>query len=1233
MFLRTLFLCSFLFDLSAGTSHAVTLRKQVEQRGDFIFIGNTVGWDCGMNDVPPPVVGTVPAAGSCGPATSVQDTSPDVLWRSDQPPGGATASLELSSSEARSTAILDLPPGATVTYARLYWGAMKDGGTAGSSVLVEREGGAVPFSVRATADASYTVLQTPTMQRVYYNSTADITDLVAASGSGPYRVAGIETVSLNGLSEFTAFVSWSMVVFYRRDSEPQRNLALFDGLDLLRPMDRPVTTVTLSGFRVPPTGFDGKLGVLTYEGDLESTGDYLTFNGTLISNAANPPTNFFNGTRSFLGNPVSVAGDLPQLTGTAASHSGIDMDVVDITALLQRDQTQATITATSSGDNYLLAAFITSISSLKPEFSNSAKTVRDLTNPMGPVRPGDTVEYTIVVQNNGNDAATGVVFTDALPPGITYVPGSLRILAGANAGDKTDAPADDQGEYLAPTRTLRVRLGTGADAVTGGTMEIGETTTLVFRATIDMGTAGMTIYNQGTINAGGRTGNPPTDYPTDGGGNGRGTPLPVDECGGDGDCPMARPFCLTTANPNVCVECRDNSNCPMDRPICSASRHVCVPMCATDDDCPMMTPACLPSGVCGQCSATNSRACTGLTPICDVPSARCVECLTNATCPPGRPFCNLMTKRCVGCTTNADCPAATPFCDPMTGACRGCASDADCGGATPLCDVPAGRCVSCLTNANCMAATPVCDPMVRVCRGCRGDGECPMTAPACQPGGSCGECSATNASRCLPPTPVCDPAAARCVECVSNAQCSGTRPVCNLMTRTCRACMADGECPAETPACLATGACAECSATNASRCTGARPLCDVASNRCVGCLTSADCASPTAPFCSPMTRTCVPCEADGPPSCPDPARPACQRAGALAGACTECSATNASRCGGIRPQCLTALGLCGCSDSDGDSECGGPMSGIVCSGPAGTCIPGCSSAPGRNRCPVPLVCSGETPPARPGMCVLPPGCASDAQCPPPRPICDLSVIPRVCVQCLTDAQCMAPLVCDQMGSKLCVECAPGKTAACRAELAGSRCLPANVCGCQVDADCGGPTSGRVCDTAIGRCTIGCRGTGGNRCPAPLICSSLGPEIGRCGTLPPDAGPPDVMPPPDAARDAAPIDAPRDFAPIPPDAPGADRLPVDTTPPRDTAAGDAGPPPDVVVRDAGRDQRTAGGRGFLGGGGCACAVPGGADRGGGGEGGGGLTLAGLAALAAVVAGGRRRRARREGRARR
>jgi hypothetical protein len=47
-----------------------------------------------------------------------------------------------------------------------------------------------------------------------------------------------------------------------------------------------------------------------------------------------PANNFFGSARANLGAAVSISGDLPQLSGTPGSMSGIDMHIINVTSLL-----------------------------------------------------------------------------------------------------------------------------------------------------------------------------------------------------------------------------------------------------------------------------------------------------------------------------------------------------------------------------------------------------------------------------------------------------------------------------------------------------------------------------------------------------------------------------------------------------------------------------------------------------------------------------------------------------------------------------------------------------------------------------------------------------------------------------------------------------------------------------------------------------------------------------------
>ncbi|MFZ5443974.1 MAG: Ig-like domain-containing protein, partial [Myxococcota bacterium] len=458
-------------------SASQTVRYSVDQRGDFLLIGNTNSYDCGNSPVTP-VVGTV---GACG--TNTGDTAGDVLWRADAPATGqAQANNAITLAQARTTAMLALPAGATVTYARLYWAAK---GTSDAQVTVDRQGG---FSATVTADVLYPAVNAS------YQSSADVTALVQTNGPGAYRVSGIDSLNPVNLNDQTFFTSWSMVIFYRLDSMPPRNLTLFDGFDLVNTTQS--ANVTLSGFVVPDAGFDGKLGIIAYEGDLSLTGESFTFNGVAASNALNPADNALNGTRSTLGVAVSNVGDLPQLTGGVGSVTGFDLDVFDVTGQLAPNQTSAPLAATSAGDVFIHGAFITSVSTLKPMFVDVTKTVVDLNG--GSVVPGDVLEYRITGSNSGTDTARDVVLTDALPTGLTFAPGTITLVSGGVTGAKTDATGDDQGDWTAATRTVTVRLGSGATATAGGAIAVGGSFEVRFRVTVDATAAG-TVSNQANL--------------------------------------------------------------------------------------------------------------------------------------------------------------------------------------------------------------------------------------------------------------------------------------------------------------------------------------------------------------------------------------------------------------------------------------------------------------------------------------------------------------------------------------------------------------------------------------------------------------------------------------------------------------------------------------------------------------------------------------------------------------
>uniref|UniRef100_UPI002638FC81 Ig-like domain-containing protein n=1 Tax=Ilumatobacter sp. TaxID=1967498 RepID=UPI002638FC81 len=95
----------------------------------------------------------------------------------------------------------------------------------------------------------------------------------------------------------------------------------------------------------------------------------------------------------------------------------------------------------------------------------------------GPVYPGETITYTIVVTNSGPDPAPAVTVTDTLPPGVTYVGGSAQKTypSGTATGSFTQDVGAATFDTAGLTQTYTV---TSADVPSGATLtSYGFTTT------------------------------------------------------------------------------------------------------------------------------------------------------------------------------------------------------------------------------------------------------------------------------------------------------------------------------------------------------------------------------------------------------------------------------------------------------------------------------------------------------------------------------------------------------------------------------------------------------------------------------------------------------------------------------------------------------------------------------------------------------------------------------------
>ncbi|WP_237744919.1 DUF7507 domain-containing protein [Kribbella catacumbae] len=404
-------------------------------------------------------------------------------------------------TKSSSSAGVTLPAGARVLYAGLFWGAARSAGNGGSGTTSD----GTTMKLRVPGAAAYTAVTSSQTDYLSgsnrdYSSYVDVTEQVRSAGSGTYWGADVPTGTGGD-----RYAGWSLVISYQDPTAPLRDLTVFGGYARITGSD--VNQTTLSGFLAPPAGaVNARFGMVVYEGDVGITGDYFAVNGTRLADTLSPSANFFS-------SRITAGGvNLTDRDPAHVNNLGPDAKVVDAPGVIPNGATSAEVTFATRGDAYYPAALTTSIDLYAPTIHGD-KTVTNLSG-NNPAKVGDTLEYTLTYSNTGDDDALGSVVRDVLPQNTTYLPGSLRVIAGANAGAKTDSAGDDQAEYVGGSRTVRFRVGTGANVTNGGRLTTNASTTVRFRVTVDQAAAGTAIVNTGFLDYRGETLNKPFSYET-----------------------------------------------------------------------------------------------------------------------------------------------------------------------------------------------------------------------------------------------------------------------------------------------------------------------------------------------------------------------------------------------------------------------------------------------------------------------------------------------------------------------------------------------------------------------------------------------------------------------------------------------------------------------------------------------------------------------------------------------
>lgn len=469
-----------------GVSHAdrpYAVRYTANVNGSFALVGNSQM--------------TCAASADC---TSAQNRAANPTGLHNQSFAMVQVSVDAATVNS-SSASLNLPAGSTVLWAGLYWGA-RSASAARGQVLFR-----TPTAFGYSLLSSSVVDTAAGGEADNYAAFVDVTALVQAGGNGTYTVANmaLTTGAAGGTSEWGG---WGLLVAYQNNALSLKNLTAYDGFRLVT--GTPGVTLNVSGFLTPATGpVQTLLGTIGYDGDLGLTGDNFVLNGSTVTDANNPPNDFYNSTIADRGVPI--------LARSPAHLNTFGTDVDTYTApngAVGNSASSAVLQLSTGGEFYYPHMIFFQTELHVPVITpNLVKTVTDLNG--GDLLPGDILRWTISMNNTGFDTATNLVMVDNIPANTTYVPGSLNILTGAGAGGKSDTVDADQADYRIAGGPNRVvfRLGSGAgigdggnDFANGGSLAFGQSTSISFDTLLNASVpAGTVITNSVSISYSGQT--------------------------------------------------------------------------------------------------------------------------------------------------------------------------------------------------------------------------------------------------------------------------------------------------------------------------------------------------------------------------------------------------------------------------------------------------------------------------------------------------------------------------------------------------------------------------------------------------------------------------------------------------------------------------------------------------------------------------------------------------------
>lgn len=404
----------------------------------------------------------------------------------------AAAGVTFSPANATSADLL-LPAGTnTIKFARLYWG-----GRINNSVVTDAPDTLRKIKIRKGTSGAYTAALAPaenidkfaiSTSEITYQSFVDITSFVQQSGAGSYTVADVPSTP-GAISSGGKYAGWCIMIAYENTSLPYTSVRIYDGYSQVFDGGAGASqTVTLTGLNVPDNELlttDAKLSTMAWEGDANlaasstnPAGDFVKVNGTAVSNAMNPVTNFWNG--SITRNGINVTTKSPDYR----NQMGIDIDEMQVGTGygINPGASSVTFVFGTEADQYFPSIFGFAIR-MKDPIITLTKNVTDANN-NSELESGEVLTYTISGNNTGQGNAYGTFIVDSLPTNVTYVANSLQIISApgipASSVNQTDAADNDYAfKGNAGTRNyVKFFIGHGATSSAGGTVSVSESYTV-----------------------------------------------------------------------------------------------------------------------------------------------------------------------------------------------------------------------------------------------------------------------------------------------------------------------------------------------------------------------------------------------------------------------------------------------------------------------------------------------------------------------------------------------------------------------------------------------------------------------------------------------------------------------------------------------------------------------------------------------------------------------------------